>query len=157
MKLQQIKAINASTVTPEMAECLFNIIGLLRTKPETILFLKEDYWGRADNGNGGSSRSEWNDPEFKQDGYTREFRSLHISRQRDNGQDLCIIWANGRGQMYNYYNKGALRSFYSGDKSKGIPSKEDFFEEFTSFHEYGCDPIELIQFYLDNGFYTITA
>ena len=158
MNLKQIKDFTSETITQELAAQLFAIVGLQKAfnkeKYKGTFTVEEEWKGRALNHNGGTYSDDWKDPNYTREGYERVRDGVTITCS-EVPSHKCRIWSNGRGQMYIFHKKGEIRSHYTGDSSRGIPPKTEYYEEFTSYHEYSSDPIQLIQLYINNGFYTI--
>lgn len=155
MRLKKVKEFNSDSITQDIAAELFALIGLqsywkkaeVKDKGYTI----KDLWhGVLPNGAGSSMSSDWEVPGYTDGIHLREHNGVEIKMNWEIGKEgkhYLIIDKNGRGIVYIYHRPSELKSI--------IGSEVKIYEDFTSYTEYPCNPIKLVNFYFEHGFYTV--
>jgi hypothetical protein len=151
MKLKQIKLFNKDTLTQEDCKKIFAIGGLwshyLDKKYEDKKYFVVDKWYGVLNGGGGSSHcSSWNDPNYSDERYIRTHHGVEITTEIGTGH-IIRIYPEGKLSCNIFREKGDVKSW---SKDKGY---EHYLENQWK-PEYPCNQIDLIQLYVDLGFYT---
>lgn len=155
MKITLLKPFTSENITQDMAAELFALVGLQKMwkSPDVRAkgyIIKDEWWGKDINGNGGSFSSKWYDPNYTEDKCIRTHNGVSITLGYEldrEGKHMLRIWEDGRAIMYSSHKKGDVKSWSNGEY--------EYYNKYTSYHEYACSAVKLMQFYLDNGFYTV--
>lgn len=164
MKLIQLKPFNAETITPDIAAKIMALVGLQKMfdseawKKDGFTITNECTYHVYDANGKLHHIQNFNrlNGFFGNGGFTIKEISYGVTVICNYLPNYKLrIWENGRAIQYHFVKKGDWISGYSGNKEKGIPPSNEYAKENKSSYEYPCDQVELIQLYLDLGFYTI--
>jgi len=150
MKLKQIKEFNKETVTNDIAFEIFAIAGCWNHYREEKHKSKgfeatEKFYGQ---GKGSRLHSDsWNNPNYTQEGYVRTYQGLWLIPNKITAHQFSLD-KDGSVTCWNIHKKGDLRGW-------SLETGYEYYDEFSMKLEYPAHQIELLQLYLDYGFYTI--
>ena len=151
MKLKQIKEFNKETVTNDIAFEIFAIVAWNHYKEEKYksqgFEVEEEFYGQSTRGTTQMHSTNWNNPEYKLEGFERTFSGLKLIPNCGTSHQFYLN-KNGKIDCWCVHNKGDIRGY---NPETGF----EYYDKFSKKREMQYNFLKLIQLYLDYGFYTI--